>query len=40
MVEKGSLRVHVDRTFPLEEAAEAHRTLEQWHNTGKLVLTL
>jgi NADPH2:quinone reductase len=40
MMEQGTLRVHVDRTFSLEEAAEAHRTLEQWHNTGKLVLTM
>lgn len=32
------LRVHVDRVFPLEQAAEAHRMLETGGVRGKLVL--
>jgi NADPH2:quinone reductase len=40
MMEQGALRVHVEKTFPLEQAADAHRELEQWHNKGKLVLTM
>lgn len=34
----GDLKVHVDRTFPLSEAAEAHRHLEGRLNRGKVVL--
>jgi NADPH:quinone reductase-like Zn-dependent oxidoreductase len=40
MMEEGSLRVHVDQTFPLERAADAHRMLEEWHTTGKIVLQI
>ena len=38
LVEAGKLRPHVERTFPLEQAAEAHRLGEQGRTTGKLVL--
>jgi NADPH:quinone reductase-like Zn-dependent oxidoreductase len=34
----GTLTVTVGRTFPLEEAAAAHRALESGHGTGKTVL--
>lgn len=40
LIDRGDLRVHVSRTFALDEAAEAHRLLEQGHVTGKLVLNL
>lgn len=40
LVDKGRLRVHVDRTFPLEQAAAAHELLESGHVTGKIVLTV
>jgi NADPH2:quinone reductase len=36
----GQLRLHVDKTFPLAEAAEAHRYLESRQSMGKLILTL
>ncbi|HEY7602875.1 MAG TPA: NADP-dependent oxidoreductase [Gaiellaceae bacterium] len=36
---EGKLRPHVDRTFPLEEAAAAHAVGEQGRTRGKLVLT-
>jgi NADPH:quinone reductase-like Zn-dependent oxidoreductase len=30
--------VHIDREFPLDEAAEAHRLIEEGHTRGKIVL--
>ncbi len=38
-VEAGWVRPHVDCTFPLAEAADAHRYIEARRNTGKVVLT-
>jgi NADPH2:quinone reductase len=38
--DRGELRVEVQRTFPLEQAAHAHRLIEQGHMQGKLVLTI
>ena len=40
LMDKGKLRVHVDRTFPLEKSAEAHRAIEEGHTMGKIVLTI
>jgi NADPH2:quinone reductase len=40
MFVSGELRVHVDRTLPLEQAAEAHRLLATAQTRGKLVLTI
>ncbi|QFZ16884.1 NADP-dependent oxidoreductase [Saccharothrix syringae] len=36
----GELRVEVQQTFPLEQAADAHRLLEGRHVRGKIVLTV
>jgi NADPH:quinone reductase-like Zn-dependent oxidoreductase len=38
LIDAGELVVHIDREFPLSEAANAHRLLEQGHTRGKLVL--
>ena len=40
LIDAGDLRVNVERTYPLAEAAEAHRVLERGHVRGKLVLTV
>jgi NADPH:quinone reductase-like Zn-dependent oxidoreductase len=36
----GTLNVHVDRTFPLADAADAHRYIHARRNTGKVILTV
>jgi NADPH:quinone reductase-like Zn-dependent oxidoreductase len=38
LIEAGQVRVIVHATFPLAEAAEAHRTMEASTHIGKLVL--
>lgn len=38
LIEDGDVHVHVDHRFPLEEAVEAHKLLEQGHVRGKLIL--
>lgn len=39
-VADGTLQVFVERTFPLADAAQAHRLLAAGHVTGKLILTV
>ncbi|HLH27433.1 MAG TPA: NADP-dependent oxidoreductase [Acidimicrobiales bacterium] len=39
LIEAGPFEVHVARTFPLDQAADAHRALKQ-HYVGKLALRL
>lgn len=39
-IEQGKVRVPLDKTFPLEEAAAAHAVLEQGRQFGKVVLTV
>src|SRR5215470_3079552 len=38
LLRDGRLKLHVARTFPLAQAAEAHRYLESRQSTGKLIL--
>ena len=38
LLESGDVRVYVDQVFDLEDAAEAHRSLEPGHTRGKIVL--
>ena len=39
-VEAGKLKPVIDRTFPLEQAADAHRRMEAGEHVGKIVLTV
>lgn len=38
LIDAGSVTVHIDREFPLAEAADAHRLLGEGHTRGKIVL--
>jgi NADPH:quinone reductase-like Zn-dependent oxidoreductase len=40
MIEAGTLRPVIDRTYPLIEAADAIRYLEEGHSRGKIVVTI
>lgn len=40
LFEEGRLRITVGRTYPLEEAANAHRAVASGHVSGKVVLTV
>ncbi|MDH5487453.1 MAG: zinc-dependent alcohol dehydrogenase family protein [Gammaproteobacteria bacterium] len=40
LIEGRELRIHVDKTFPLEQAAEAHALLDSGKTRGKVVLTV
>ncbi len=40
LIERGEYRPVIDRTYPLEEAAEAHRYVETRQKTGNVVLTV
>jgi NADPH2:quinone reductase len=39
-IDVGKLKLRIDSTYPLAEAAAAHRALEGRHTTGKLLLTV
>src|SRR5918996_1243718 len=38
LMREGRLKLHIGKTFPLAQAAEAHRYLESRQSTGKLIL--
>jgi NADPH:quinone reductase len=38
LMKEGRLKLHIGKTYPLAEAADAHRFLESRQSTGKLVL--
>ena len=40
LIESGKVRPVIDRTYPLNETADAMRYLEEGHARGKVVITV
>jgi NADPH:quinone reductase-like Zn-dependent oxidoreductase len=40
LIEQGRYRPIVDRVYPIDDAAEAHRYVDSWQKTGNVVLSL
>jgi NADPH:quinone reductase-like Zn-dependent oxidoreductase len=40
LIETGSYRAVIDRVYPMDQVAEAHRYVESWRKAGNVVLTI
>jgi NADPH2:quinone reductase len=39
-IDEGKLKIHLGHTFPLEDAAAAHKAIETGSTTGKIALII
>ena len=39
-IDEGKLKIHLSQTFPLQDAAAAHKALETGSTTGKIALVI